>query len=141
MSQVQDPESNLGPSAFVARSNGIEIAVWPELDLAHTKAEASIYVYSYTIRIKSFREDTCQLMTRHWIITDGFNQLEHVVGDGVIGKQPLFRPNEIFVYSSNCPLRTPTGSMKGSYQFVDSTQKIFEVQVPEFKLVHQSLVN
>jgi ApaG protein len=141
MSQVQDPELNLGAPVYKARSNGVEVAVWPELDITHSKAESAIYVYTYTLRIKSYREDTCQLMTRHWIITDGFNQLEHVVGDGVIGKQPMLRPGESFVYSSNCPLRTPTGSMKGTYQFVDSTQKVFEVLIPEFKLIHQSLVN
>jgi len=63
------------------------------------------------------------------------------VGDGVVGKQPLLRPNEVFVYQSNCPLRTTTGTMKGTFQFVDSEQKVFEVTVPEFKLLHKSLVN
>ncbi len=141
MSFTNDPELKLGPSLFIENSHGIEVAVWPEFDFQNSKAEASIYMYAYTIRIRNLRKDNCQLMTRHWIITDGFNQTEHVVGDGVVGKQPLLRPNEAFVYQSNCPLRTPTGTMKGSFQFVDSEQKIFEVKVPEFRLLHKSLVN
>jgi ApaG protein len=141
MSIMQDPEQKFGAPLYKETTHGVEVAVWPELDPLHSKAEASIYVYVYTIRIKNMRPESCQLMTRHWEILDGFNQVEHVVGEGVIGKQPLIRPGEGFVYQSNCPLRTPTGSMKGTYQFMDSTQRIFEVKIPEFRLIHKTLVN
>ena len=35
--------------------------------------------------------DVVQLMTRHWIITDGTGHVEEVRGPGVVGKQPTLR--------------------------------------------------
>ena len=46
-----------------------------------------------------------QLLTRHWIITDGTGHVEEVNGPGVVGKQPMLAPGESFTYTSGCPLR------------------------------------
>ena len=59
-----------------------------------------------------------QLVSRHWIITDGLGHTEEVTGPGVVGEQPVLAPGESFQYSSWCPLKTPTGSMHGTYQMV-----------------------
>ena len=40
---------------------------------------------------------------------------EEVKGLGVVGHQPLLKPGESFQYTSGCRLRTPSGSMQGSY--------------------------
>lgn len=55
---------------------------------------------------------------RHWVITDGDGRVDHVRGPGVVGEQPVLRPGARFTYESACPLRTPRGSMQGSYQMV-----------------------
>ena len=44
--------------------------------------------------------DTVQLLSRHWIITDGAGHVEEVRGPGVVGKQPTLAPGESFEYTS-----------------------------------------
>ncbi len=39
-----------------------------------------------------------------------------VEGQGVVGAQPILEPGESFTYQSVCPLETPRGRMKGSYE-------------------------
>ncbi|MCB1615683.1 MAG: Co2+/Mg2+ efflux protein ApaG, partial [Pseudomonadales bacterium] len=79
------------------------------------------YAFSYTITISNHSDDTVQLISRHWIITDGNNHVEEVRGPGVVGKTPILEPGESFTYTSGALVKTPAGSsMKGSYQFIDS---------------------
>ena len=49
---------------------------------------------------------------------DGTGNEEHVIGDGVVGKQPIIRVGESFSYTSGCPLTTPTGNMRGKFYMV-----------------------
>src|ERR1044071_9316526 len=73
------------------------------------------WVFQYTVRITNQGTDTVQLLSRHWIITDGLEQTQEVKGPGVVGKQPVLGPGESFRYSSWCPLKTPMGTMRGTY--------------------------
>jgi ApaG protein len=57
-----------------------------------------------------------------------------VRGPGVVGEQPRLDPGEAFEYTSGCPLPTPFGSMRGSYQCVAEDGTSFEVPIPEFLL-------
>lgn len=92
------------------------------------------YVFAYTVTIRNTGEIAGQLMSRHWIITDGDGQVHEVRGEGVVGKQPVIQPGESFEYTSGCPLSTPVGSMKGSYQCVATDGTRFEASIPEFVL-------
>jgi ApaG protein len=75
-----------------------------------------------------------QLVSRHWIITDSNNQVQEVRGAGVIGEQPLLRPNESFQYTSGTAIATPVGTMRGSYQMVAEDGVRFDAPIPEFML-------
>jgi ApaG protein len=75
-----------------------------------------------------------QLLTRHWIITDAFDDVREVQGPGVIGEQPVLAPGESFQYSSWCPLKTPTGSMRGTYQMTGPGGRIFDIEIAPFGL-------
>jgi ApaG protein len=92
------------------------------------------YLFAYTIRIVNSGQTTAQLMSRHWIITDANQHVEEVRGPGVVGEQPRLAPGEAFEYTSGCPLPTPFGSMRGSYQCVAEDGTPFEVPIPEFLL-------
>lgn len=92
------------------------------------------YVFAYTIQIRNVGEQTAQLLSRHWIITDAHNIVQEVKGDGVVGEQPTLKPGEHFEYTSGCPLPTPVGTMKGAYTFIGENGKKFDVPVPEFLL-------
>ena len=67
-------------------------------------------------------------------ITDANGKVLEVRGDGVVGEQPVLRPNEIFEYTSGTPLSTPSGIMVGSYQMKTSAGESFDVAIPAFSL-------
>src|SRR5467141_457624 len=60
----------------------------------------SRFVFAYTITIRNDGSLPAQLISRHWIITDGRNQVQEVRGLGVVGAQPLLKPGESFEYTS-----------------------------------------
>ena len=101
----------------------------------------SLWFFLYTIKISNESTDTVQLISRHWIITHAENKVEEVQGPGVIGKQPVLAPGESFEYTSGCPLTTPFGMMKGTYQMVTADGDNFEVEVAPFALrtLHRAL--
>lgn len=110
------------------------ITVKPQYLEAQSDPEQGQYVFSYTITIQNLGNIAVQLISRHWIITDGNNHIEEVRGLGVVGHQPLLQPNERFEYTSGAALRTQQGSMKGEYFCVAEDGHRFEAEIPEFVL-------
>jgi ApaG protein len=92
------------------------------------------YVFAYTITITNTGNIPAQLVSRHWIITDGNNTVQEVRGLGVVGKQPLLGPGETFEYTSGSSLATQVGTMRGSYQLVAEDGTRFDAPIPEFTL-------
>ena len=92
------------------------------------------YIFVYTIHIRNTGLVAAQLISRHWIITDGHNGIQEVRGLGVVGKQPLLAPGSSYEYTSGCSLTTPVGTMKGTYQMVAEDGTPFEADIPEFAL-------
>ena len=92
------------------------------------------YVFAYTITITNAGNIPAQLVSRHWIITDANNQVQEVRGLGVVGEQPLLRPNESFQYTSGTAIATPVGTTRGSYQMVAEDGAQFDAPIPEFTL-------
>jgi len=92
------------------------------------------FVFSYTITIRNTGSVPAQLISRHWIITDGRNQVQEVRGLGVVGAQPLLKPGERFEYTSGTAIATPVGTMRGSYQMVAEDGTQFDAPIPEFTL-------
>jgi len=99
------------------------------------------FIYQYRIRITNEGGRPAQLISRHWIITDGFGKVEEVKGPGVVGEQPLIAPGETFEYTSFCPLPTQYGVMQGTYQMVDENGGTFEVEIAPFRLFIPPLNN
>jgi ApaG protein len=93
-----------------------------------------LYSFAYTITITNTGEVPAQLISRHWIIANALGELEEVKGLGVVGHQPLLKPGEAFQYTSGCRLRTPSGTMHGSYFCVAEDGERFEVEIPAFAL-------
>jgi len=97
-------------------------------------AQAGRYVFAYTITITNTGTVAAQLVSRHWIITDADNHVQEVRGPGVVGEQPLLKPNESFQYTSGTAIATPVGTMRGSYQMVAEDGAQFDAPIPEFTL-------
>ena len=99
------------------------------------------YVFAYTIHISNRGGVACQLINRHWIITDGRGETEEVRGEGVVGKQPRLAAGETFEYTSGAILKTPVGAMQGSYEFRDDTGNLFDVPIAPFSLSMPNVVH
>jgi ApaG protein len=96
--------------------------------------EQGLYVFAYTITITNTGEVAAQLISRTWNVNDAEGRTEKVRGLGVIGHQPLLQPGEVFEYTSGTRLRTPTGTMHGSYFCVAEDGEKFDCDIPIFVL-------
>jgi ApaG protein len=92
------------------------------------------FVFSYTITIRNTGEVAAQLISRTWNVNDANGHTEKVRGLGVVGHQPLLQPGEKFEYTSGTRLRTPTGTMHGSFFCVAEDGEKFDTDVPMFVL-------
>jgi ApaG protein len=110
------------------------VSVRPQFVPEHSNPDEDKFLFAYTVTIRNTGEVTAQLVSRRWIITDANNKIEEVQGLGVVGEQPVLQPGEAFEYTSGCPIATPVGSMRGSYQCVAEDGTRFEAAIPEFVL-------
>ena len=95
---------------------------------------ADRFVFSYTISITNLGRVAARLVSRHWVITDAYNHVQEVRGQGVVGEQPMLQPNQSFEYTSGTVLATQVGTMRGSYQMRAEDGADFDVEIPEFVL-------
>lgn len=112
----------------------IEVRVQPRYLPDQSSPINEVYGFAYTITVLNTGGEPAQLISRHWIILDADGHKEEVRGLGVVGHQPMLQPGEAFEYTSGCRLRTPTGSMQGSYRFVDEEGGAFDVPIALFAL-------
>jgi ApaG protein len=117
-----------------AVTNGVRVEVLSRHSSENSRPMQGEWVFEYTVRITNQGSEAVQLISRHWIITDGLDHTEEVKGPGVVGKQPVLAPGESFKYSSWCPLKTPTGMMHGAYQMISAGGKQFDIAIAPFAL-------
>ena len=103
---MADPGSELAPMSEAITEN-IRVEVLSRYSAENSRPLEDNWVFQYTVRITNQGPETVQLISRHWIITDGSQHTEEVKGPGVVGEQPVLAPGESFQYSSWCPLKTP----------------------------------
>lgn len=106
-----------------------------------SQPDKRLHLFAYKISIKNTGTRPAQLVSRHWMITDGLGHREEVRGPGVVGLQPRIMPNQVFEYESACPLSTSSGSMKGTFQFIGDDGEPFNVEIPEFFLIAPQAVH
>jgi ApaG protein len=122
------------PHLYEAVTRSIRIRVEPRYMEDQSSPEESHFVWSYAVEINNDGDDTVQLKSRLWRITDALGRTEEVRGPGVVGQTPVIAPGTSFQYTSGCPLKTPQGIMVGSYQMTDEAGKLFDVAIPAFSL-------
>jgi ApaG protein len=103
--------------------------------------EKSQYVFAYTINLLNRGNVDVKLISRHWLITDADGKVEEVRGPGVVGENPELKPGEDFTYTSGAIIKTPVGSMQGSYQMkaIDGTS--FEAEIAAFSLAQPNILH
>jgi ApaG protein len=122
-------------------TRGVRIQVKSAYLPDRSSPEEGRYFFAYRIRISNVGEETVQLISREWIITDSDGDVETVRGPGVVGEQPVLDPGQSFEYTSFCPLGTPIGSMHGSYQMVAAGGRTFDATIAPFSLAVPSALN
>lgn len=115
-------------------TRGIAVRVQPFYLEDQSTPEEGHYVWAYRVRIENKGDETVQLRTRYWRITDARGRIQEVRGSGVVGEQPVLKPGEMFEYTSGCPLPTSSGFMVGSYQMESADGETFDIAIPAFSL-------
>ncbi len=118
-----------------ATTHGVTVRVSVSYLAEQSEPGRGRWFWAYHIRLENEGDQTVQLLTRHWVITDGRGARHTVEGEGVVGEQPLIEPGGSFDYVSGCPLATPTGAMQGTYRMVAEDGVTFDVTIPRFALV------
>ena len=123
-------------------TRGIRVRVQPRYVPEQSDPDIGQYLFAYHITIRNEGSDTVQLLSRHWVITDGEGHVEEVRGPGVVGYQPLLRPGEEFQYTSGCPLTTPVGTMQGEFTMqLQDREERFDAQIAPFTLAMPRALN
>ena len=111
-----------------------KVEVQPHFLMEQSAPEQGMFVFAYAIKISNVGSVAAQLISRTWNVNDASGNTEKVRGLGVVGHQPLLKPGETFEYTSGTRLRTPTGTMHGSYFCVAEDGEKFDVDIPMFVL-------
>lgn len=119
----------------------IRVQVQSEFLPEQSSPESSRFVFAYHITIENHGHYAAQLLTRHWVVTDGDQRVQEVRGDGVVGAQPYLAPGERYHYTSGTILETPVGAMYGSYGMTGESGEPFDARIPAFTLAVPNLLN
>jgi ApaG protein len=115
-------------------TRNIEVLVTPRFVADRSSPDNNYFFWAYTIAITNHGDDTVQLKTRHWRITDANGRRQEVRGAGVVGEEPVLKAGESFEYTSGVPLQTPSGFMVGTYGMVGAGGEHFDIEIPAFSL-------
>jgi ApaG protein len=110
------------------------VEVFPQYLPDQSSPDQGLYLFAYTLTITNTGSVAAQLISRTWNVNDANGHTEKVKGLGVVGQQPLLKPRQIFEYTSGTRLRTPTGTMHGSFFCVAEDGEKFDVDIPMFVL-------
>ena len=119
---------------YRALTRNIEVVVTPRFVPDRSAPENNYFFWAYTIAITNHGDDTVQLKTRHWRITDATGRLQEVRGAGVGGEEPVLKAGESFEYTSGVPMQTSSGFMTGTYGMVTPAGEHFDIEIPAFSL-------
>jgi ApaG protein len=124
-----------------AVTQGIRVEVESAYRADRSDPSTGRWLFTYTVRVANEGEAVAQLVSRRWVITDANGEREEIVGEGVVGHQPRLSPGERFEYTSFCILKTPHGSMRGSYRMVREDGTSFDARIAPFPLVVPGALN
>jgi ApaG protein len=131
-----------GDSVSDTTTRGIRIEVESEYEPDRSSPFENYFFFSYHVRISNLGDETSQLVSRVWIITDSDGEVQTVEGPGVVGETPVLAPGESFEYTSFCPLKTAVGAMQGHYEMRNpSTGETFLAEIAPFTLAVPGSVN
>jgi ApaG protein len=121
-------------SNYSSTTRNISVSVEPIYLSDQSAPEDDYYVWAYKVEIENKSQQTVQIRSRVWRITDSYGRTQETRGLGIVGEQPVLKPGEKFEYTSGTPLLAPSGIMGGNYQMQTPDGDLFEVEIPLFSL-------
>jgi ApaG protein len=119
---------------FYRQTQGVRVTVRPLFLRSESFPAHGQFVFAYGVRIENVGEGPVHLLSRRWLIHDSIGENTEVVGDGVVGEQPVIHPGQVHEYQSFCVLKSPRGSMEGHYRLVRADGTTFDAAIPKFEL-------
>ena len=124
-----------------AVTQGVRVRVASRYHPERSRPAEDEWFFSYTIKIRNEGTRTVQLLSRHWIITDGNGHVQEIRGPGVVGQQPSLSAGQSFEYTSFCPLKTSFGTMHGTFQMATDSGETFDAEIAPFPLGQPHSIN
>lgn len=121
--------------------NNVDINVETSYQAKQSDPESKRFVFSYRITITNHNETPVQLLNRHWLITDGNQHIQEVNGEGVVGEQPVIKPQDSYTYTSGAVLATSVGSMQGHYEMSTEDGEMFKAPIDAFTLAQPNAIH
>ena len=118
-----------------ATTEGVTVRVQPRYAGDQSDPENGHWVWHYHIRVETNSGFALRLIDRAWVIVDGYGERRDVMGEGVVGEQPLIAAGTSYDYVSGCQLASPIGSMHGVFGMEDPGGRRIEVEIPAFDLL------
>jgi ApaG protein len=122
------------PTLYRAITKEIVVSVEPTYLEAQSSPGSSQYFWAYRVTIENQGQETVQLRSRHWMITNARGEFTEIKGAGVVGAQPVLKPGESYEYTSGADLNTTSGMMGGAYQMESEGGERFDIEIPTFSL-------
>ncbi|CAK4070959.1 Co2+/Mg2+ efflux protein ApaG [Vibrio sp. MarTm2] len=119
----------------------IKVQVHSKYIPEQSQPDANRYLFAYMITIKNLSNQTVQLQSRRWLITDANGKQLTIEGDGVVGQQPFIPSNDEYTYSSGTAIETPVGVMQGQYMMLDEKGNQFIAEIDPFRLAIPNILN
>ena len=123
---------------MLARAN-LKIQVTVEYEKERSKVGE--YVFSYRINIQNQSTETLQIIARQWLIRDANDQVYEVKGLGIIGQQPILKPQQIHEYQSFAILKTQKGQMRGYFLCISENTELMIANIETFDLAPKYILH
>ncbi len=119
----------------------VDVEVVAHYQEAQSDEEVGRFVFVYNVTITNCSTEPVQLLSRHWVITDGNGEVREVRGEGVVGLQPTLQVGEVYQYTSGAVLATEVGTMEGSYSMISASGEVFDAPIQPFLLARRKALH
>ena len=117
-------------------SDGIEVSVETFYQPEYSNPMQREFMFAYKVTITNNNRFSIKLLSRHWFIYDSNGTRREVVGDGVVGVQPIINSQKHYEYVSGCNLNSELGKMYGRYTVENVlSRNQFQIAIPAFEMV------
>ena len=91
-------------------------------------------VFAYHMTITNNGDESIKILSRFWEVTDGNEKIQHVKGEGLVGKKPTIAPGDSFEYTSSVAIDTDVGFMSGAYHGMTNDGELISIPIDIFTL-------